>query len=154
MGPAPGATNAISPGGRLYQVDSLWRLAPALVPIAVLNLGLPHAHAPGTAVMGVLGQARTQVEPFACCHSFSLLLTPRHMPCPCSCDHWGPGKNPNWNQTLRFALANPPYVLELEVWDDDPGRDDFMAKGVVDFKTAVDYGQHSGSFPLRGKHGE
>lgn len=44
---------------------------------------------------------------------------------------WAPaGKNPNFNQTLKFTVGHQPYVLEFEVWDDDPGKDDFMAKGM------------------------
>lgn len=111
-------------------------------------------------------QARTGTGTTLCCFLFvsrasehpPYVLEPHPAHARCPLFLWAvycpPGKNPNWNQTLRFALSHPPYVLELELWDDDPGRDDFMAKGIVDFKTAVDYGQHSGSFPLRGKHGE
>jgi len=65
-----------------------------------------------------------------------------------------PRPDANWNQTLRFALAHTRTCWRLRCGTTTWAAMTCMAKGVVDFKTAVDYGQHSGSFALTGKHGE
>lgn len=64
------------------------------------------------------------------------------------------GKNPNFNQSLYFDVHQQPYVLSVEVWEDDPLKDDFMASTLVEFKQALERGSHSATYPLRGKHGE
>lgn len=40
------------------------------------------------------------------------------------------GRNPNFNQILTFELREEPYVFEVEVYDNDPLKDDKLAHGL------------------------
>ena len=45
--------------------------------------------------------------------------------------HDGGGKNPEWkNEFLYFELENEKKI-EIEVFDDDPASDDFLAKATI-----------------------
>ena len=44
------------------------------------------------------------------------------------------GFNPVWNETLEFNLNAPELALiRFELWDEDLGKDDFIAQTVVPF---------------------
>ena len=44
--------------------------------------------------------------------------------------HADGGRNPNFNQILTFELREEPYVFEVEVYDNDPMKDDKLAHGL------------------------
>lgn len=53
------------------------------------------------------------------------------------------GANPIWNEKLAFSVAGSLDVLYLQVFDEDPGKDEFIGSGEIDFrKLTIDAKKH------------
>jgi len=47
------------------------------------------------------------------------------------------GRNPNFDQRFEFELQDPPGLLEVNIYDQDLGADDFFAKGYIEVDTVL-----------------
>ncbi len=62
----------------------------------------------------------------------------------------GSGKTPSWKEELAFNVTNED-TIRLEVWDDDPLKDDFLGKLKIPMKEVIGKGIIEQNFTLKSR---